>query len=219
LLTAKSSYKASLDYLLCDLLLKEAFKEEKPALRIAKIEEAIAAFSQKVEQYRGTSMEGDMLARIATIYGSVLNDRAQAKEYADRAATINPGQESLFDAYFSAGIEYYPTQYADRFKDVAETFDTPPDQPKPVSAIEYVTVSPNPANPVTTITYSIKSPSNVRLSIYSINGQKVATLADGPMSAGTHSVSFDGSKYASGVYFYRFESAGLKKSGKMLLLK
>jgi hypothetical protein len=59
----------------------------------------------------------------------------------------------------------------------------------------------------------------VRLSIYSITGQKVATLADGPMSAGAHSVSFDGSEYASGVYFYRFESEGLKKSGKMLLLK
>jgi hypothetical protein len=42
---------------------------------------------------------------------------------------------------------------------------------------------------------------------------------DGPVSAGVHSVVFNGSRYASGVYFYRFESAGLKKTGKMLLLK
>ena len=84
---------------------------------------------------------------------------------------------------------------------------------------EYINVTPNPANPVTTISYSIKSPSNVRLSIYSINGQKVDTLVNSLMSAGMHSASFDGSKYASGVYFYRFESAGLKKSGKFLLLK
>ena len=59
----------------------------------------------------------------------------------------------------------------------------------------------------------------MRISIYSIAGQKIATLVNGPMSAGAHSVTFDGSKYASGVYFYRFESVGLKKSGKMLLLK
>ena len=58
-----------------------------------------------------------------------------------------------------------------------------------------------------------------KVDVYNINGQKVATLADGPMSAGTHSVTFNGAKYASGVYFYRFESAGLTKSGKMLLLK
>jgi hypothetical protein len=61
-------------------------------------------------------------------------------------------------------------------------------------------------NPLTSITCSI-------------NGQKVATLVDGPMSAGAHSVKFNGSRYASGVYFYRFESAGMNRTGKMLLLK
>jgi len=87
------------------------------------------------------------------------------------------------------------------------------------AAEEYLTVSPNPANPITTIVYSIRNPSDVKLTIYSIVGQKVATLVDGPMSAGKHSVNFDGSRLASGVYLYRFESAGLNKTGKMLLLK
>jgi hypothetical protein len=59
----------------------------------------------------------------------------------------------------------------------------------------------------------------VKLTVYAVNGQKVATLVDGPVSAGSHAVKFDGSRFASGVYFYRFESAGLNKSGKMLLLK
>jgi len=76
---------------------------------------------------------------------------------------------------------------------------------------EFITVSPNPANPITTISYSIGNVSHVRLSIYSISGQKIATLVNGPVSAGAHVVTFDGSKLASGVYFYRFESAGLKK--------
>ena len=148
-----------------------------------------------------------------------LRDKAKAHEYADKAAAVNPGQDCLYIAYRAAGAEYLPWRYTDRFKGIEENFDAPPEPPKPATVTEYVTVCPNPANPVTTITYSIKNPSNVRLSIYSINGQKVATLADGPMSAGTHSVTFNGAKYASGVYFYRFESAGLKKSGKMLMLK
>lgn len=84
---------------------------------------------------------------------------------------------------------------------------------------DFVSISPNPANPVATITYSIKNPSDVKLTIYSINGQKVATLINGPLSAGRHSVTFNGAKYASGVYFYHFESAGLTTTGKMLLLK
>jgi hypothetical protein len=65
----------------------------------------------------------------------------------------------------------------------------------------------------------VNNPISVKLTIYSISGQKVATLVDDPMSEGAHSVKFDGSKYASGVYFYHFESDGLKKKGKMLLLK
>jgi len=101
--------------------------------------------------------------------------------------------------------------------------------PDPVSvadamteALPLITVNgnyPNPANPTTTITYSIAEPSHVRLTVYSVSGQKVATLVDGPLSAGTHSVVFDGSHLASGVYFYRLESKGLAKSGKMLLIK
>ena len=84
---------------------------------------------------------------------------------------------------------------------------------------EFVALYPNPANPVTNFTYSIKNPTNVKLNIYSINGQKVATLVDGSMSAGVHSVSFDGAKFASGVYLFRFESKSLNKSGKILLMK
>ncbi|OPZ84259.1 MAG: hypothetical protein BWY76_01919 [bacterium ADurb.Bin429] len=206
--SATSAYKAVLDYLLCEILVKEG-----------KYSDAISSYAAQAVKYSGTSMEVEMLTRVATLYGMQLKNKVKAREFADRASAINPGQDYLYIAYRAAGAEYLPWQYADKFKGIEENFDTPPEQPKPTAEDEYVAINPNPANPVATITYSINSPSNVRLSIYSITGQKVATLADGPMSAGTHSVIFDGSKYASGVYFYRFESAGLTKSGKMLLLK
>jgi hypothetical protein len=201
--TASSWYKASLAFLFCDLLLREG-----------KTSEALSLFKKEIGEYNGTAMEVEMLARIAEIYGDYLGDKTKAKEYAKQAALLNPGQVSLRFAYASAGIEYDPWQYSNKF--INNQYES---QPKPIEEQEFVTVTPNPANPITTITYSIRNPSNVRLSIYSMNGQKVTTLVNGPMSAGVHAVSFDGSRYASGVYFYRFESAGLKKRGKMLLLK
>jgi hypothetical protein len=79
--------------------------------------------------------------------------------------------------------------------------------------------SPNPFNPITTINYSIMAPGHVSLSVYNLAGQKVATLVNGNMSIGNHSVSFDGSSLASGVYFYRFEAEKFNKTGKMLLVK
>jgi len=78
---------------------------------------------------------------------------------------------------------------------------------------------PNPFNPSTTISFSIPEQGYVKLSVYDITGQKVATLVDSPMSAGSHSVIFDGSKFGSGVYLYKFESKGFSKTGKMLLMK
>ncbi len=78
---------------------------------------------------------------------------------------------------------------------------------------------PNPFNPSTTIDFSIPTASYVKLSVYSVSGQKVATLADGLMNGGKHSAVFDGSSLASGMYFYRLEAGHLVKSGKMMLMK
>ncbi len=79
---------------------------------------------------------------------------------------------------------------------------------------------PNPFNPSTIIQYEVPTKSQVRLTVYNILGEKVATLADGTESAGVHEVTFNGDKLASGVYFYRLSANGntfLTK--KMVLLK
>ena len=78
---------------------------------------------------------------------------------------------------------------------------------------------PNPFNPTTEIHFSLPSAANVRLDIYNIVGQKVATLADGAFGAGDHNVTWDASGYASGVYFYRLTTDDFAVTRKMLLLK
>jgi len=218
LVNARSAYKASLDFLLCDISVKEALREENIEVRQDNIMDSINGFSGIAQKYSGTSMEVETLSYIATLYGDHLHDTIKAKECADAAASINPGQGCLFDAYASAGAEYIPDLYTDRFKDIFEDFGDPPEKPA-LGVVNYVSVYPNPLNPKTTISYSIKNPSHVKLVIYNITGQKVASLVDKHMGAGKHSVIFDGSDFGSGVYLYKFESKGFSKTGKMLLLK
>ena len=209
LANAQTYYKFTLEYILCDMLVSEG-----------RYQEAIDSFSQLADVYPGTPMEVELLSRIAYIYGTFMEKKDIAKKYADKAAGINQGQDILRTAYYAAGIEYHPWEFEDKFISIQpEPGEPTPDSSNSITNEEFVSVSPNPANQATTISYSIKSPSSVKLNIYSINGQKVATLVDGPVSAGVHAVRFNGSHYASGVYFYRFESTGLNKTGKLLLLK
>jgi hypothetical protein len=76
---------------------------------------------------------------------------------------------------------------------------------------------PNPFNPTTTISYTIPKSSYVSLKVYDILGNEVSALVSGEKSAGYYRIKFDGSKLASGVYFYRL-TAGNKTDVKKLLL-
>lgn len=78
---------------------------------------------------------------------------------------------------------------------------------------------PNPFNPTTDISFSLPAASHVKLEVYNIMGQKVATVIDRFMEAGTHTVKWDGSKAASGVYLYRLEAGEFTETRKMMLLK
>ncbi len=82
---------------------------------------------------------------------------------------------------------------------------------------------PNPFNPVTKINFSLPVSSKITLKIYNVLGSEVATLVNSELrAAGNYSVSFDGSKFASGVYFYKLineNNPGQSVTKKMLLVK
>lgn len=65
---------------------------------------------------------------------------------------------------------------------------------------------PNPFNPTTVITYDLPDEYHVVLKVYDILGREVKTLVNETQSAGTKTVTFDGSMLASGVYYYRIEA-------------
>jgi len=84
---------------------------------------------------------------------------------------------------------------------------------------------PNPFNPTTTIIYQLPENGKVELNIFNIKGQKVKQLVGNQLSAGEHSVVWDGRDennlpVSSGIYFYRLEIDNLEiNTKKCLLLK
>jgi len=83
---------------------------------------------------------------------------------------------------------------------------------------------PNPFNPSTVIKYDLPKESMVKVVIFNSLGEKVCTLVDGKQEAGTYNlkwngVSDNGSKVASGAYFYKLQAGDFTSSKQMMLLK
>jgi len=78
---------------------------------------------------------------------------------------------------------------------------------------------PNPFNPVTNIRFSISSADITSIAIYDITGKQIEVLLERYLSAGEYEVTFDGSNYASGIYYYTMRSGKFLKTAKMILVK
>jgi len=83
---------------------------------------------------------------------------------------------------------------------------------------------PNPFNPTTEINFALPKACDATLEVYNITGQKVATLVDGTLEAGEHTVQWDsrdqsGVSVASGIYLYRLTAGEFRDTKKMILLK
>lgn len=127
--------------------------------------------------------------------------------------------EGHFFADFGSGME--PSDYdffARAVLTSAQGVEQPGSVPQPGVFALYQN-SPNPFNPTTSITFSLEKAGVARLQVFDLMGRLVQTVAEGSYPAGGHTVSFDGSKLASGIYLYRLEADGKSIEKKMLLLK
>lgn len=85
-------------------------------------------------------------------------------------------------------------------------------------------VYPNPFNPTANISFSLPSDGTVAMHVYNVAGQKVATLHEGTMSAGHHSVVWNGTNAnglaaSSGVYFVTLNMNGVTATQRMTLVR
>ncbi len=78
---------------------------------------------------------------------------------------------------------------------------------------------PNPFNPKSQIKYAVPKQSRVTIKVYNTLGQEVTSLFDGIRAAGYYTAVFDGTKLASGVYFYRMRAGSFVQTRKLLLTK
>ncbi|GIV60672.1 MAG: hypothetical protein KatS3mg043_1761 [Rhodothermaceae bacterium] len=78
---------------------------------------------------------------------------------------------------------------------------------------------PNPFHRATTITFALPAGGPVRLRVYDLLGQEIATLVDGFRAAGTHTVDFVADGWPAGLYLYRLEAGGRTRTRTMALLK
>ncbi len=99
-----------------------------------------------------------------------------------------------------------------------------PDNAYPIDATELSGNYPNPFNPETTIVFTVKDPSPVKLMIYNLKGQLVHTLVDEEMQPGRYKYTWDGTdskgrSVSSGIYLYRMSAGKYSSTRKMLLVE
>jgi hypothetical protein len=78
---------------------------------------------------------------------------------------------------------------------------------------------PNPFNPSTTISFTLKEGTSVKLTVYDRLGREVKTLLDENKPAGTYTVDFNASGLPSGIYFYRIKTDSRTEVRKMIFAK
>jgi hypothetical protein len=78
---------------------------------------------------------------------------------------------------------------------------------------------PNPFNPSTKLNYYLPEDAVIRIEVFNITGQKVATLQDGLISAGEHQVTFSANNLSSGIYIVSLQTGQQLLTQKLMLMK
>jgi len=102
---------------------------------------------------------------------------------------------------------------------IGNVVDTEENEIQEPSRFALVGNYPNPFNNSTIIKFRLGEPASVRLEIFSLLGQKIATLIDAHMESGEHEITWNADMVSSGVYFYRLTAGNKSQVRKMTLIK
>lgn len=128
-------------------------------------------------------------------------------------------QASLKGLFTSSSGHLFGATGAGLFRSVTITTDVENASVSLPGSFSLLQNFPNPFNPSTVITYEVPKTNPVMIKVYDAIGRETATLVDQIQEAGMHSVTFDASRFAAGVYFYQMVSGNFITAKKMILLK
>ena len=141
------------------------------------------------------SMKGNLLCKTQIVMktGATLNGRALAQTAVilDANAVTTPGNVSSIEE----DGQFLPARYT-----LGQNY-------------------PNPFNPVTNINYSIAKDGHVKLALFNVIGNNVATIINEDKSAGSYLVQINGLNLASGIYYYKLESGNYSAVKKFIIMK
>jgi hypothetical protein len=133
------------------------------------------------------------------------------------------GRFAIRQGYVTLGSVTTPNAYIDGimvgsdWASVTGICGQAPTEAKPAFCL--MPCSPNPVKSDAKFSFSLSRSGNVELSVFNLTGQKVATLAKGPMGAGTHSVAWQAGNAPNGIYFYQLLVDGRASTKKMVVIK
>lgn len=150
--------------------------------------------------------------------GSYTIDSIPPGEYTfivDRLGFYPSERKVILSSSSKDTVDFYLLKYSGIDKDITKI-------PTTYSLVQNY---PNPFNPTTTFLFEIPSPSDVKLVIYDVTGREIIKLLNGRLNTGRYKITWDASKLASGVYFYRFDAkdshsdADFSETKKLVLMK
>ena len=144
-------------------------------------------------------------------------------EYIDYGVWNNAGGRLFVQSYANCFPAKW-TQYVDSHWAYMGALSTVNDDNITANKFELKGNYPNPFNPTTKIRFTNDRASNVKVTVYSLKGEKVATIMNKQVNSGTYDVSWNGKNTSgkvvpTGMYLYNIESDGRTLQGKMLFLK
>lgn len=178
------------------------------------------------ESYHTKGGDCESTLIIADTYNNGANEYFEVTDWISSTATINDGADVTFDAgnfillegvfladkgaVFLAkidGCEKAPDDFNGKKTDLSDAM---------ITLKNY----PNPFAEQATIEFTLSADVSVTLLVFDSMGRRVATLLDTiPTKTGTHQVTFDGTDYSSGVYYYTIQAGEFFNTQKMTLVK
>jgi hypothetical protein len=158
---------------------------------------------------------------------NVYRRTASSQEYLALHGQINELNDlsySFVDETCESGIAYVYLVEASDIDGTVVLFETEPISAPAVPAPMLGQNYPNPFNPATTISFTLPASSHVTLSIFGVDGKRVARLADRVFDSGKSEVRWngldeDGNPVSTGIYYCRLESGKTVVSRKMVLIR